>query len=323
MASLLQQFRDIREAREGLESRLHSRYLGLVDVLKPLLPRWEKNPARASLDAARAFYAGDDAAWRADGPELIAQAQALEACQAHVALPDVLPYARDGAWWAQQIAAARHDARGRASGGDACRQRGLRCAAEALGLPADLLDRSHRHRDSVLGLPALICEGEPADLAAWVGTVLHDIDPDMARELAQDDPTLQSLRDDHDALLGCMAYLLFMIETLPCGFYAQLAGPGGIHVQTQLVRLVACGLLGARTALQQIHGVVECLQAFDRGGGSDPAFALAVQELAVHLDQFTTAMLELHELGALLGQVTARVGGWAVLLARIRSFFGR
>ncbi len=311
-------YRNIGEARAALPARLHPSHLKLVEALDAVADQGSEDPARACLQAARRFSA-DDLERLNDAPALLVQARDIETFRAWAAAPEPVPNAPDARWWEQQIQAARRQAPRMAAARDV-QARSARHASALLGLPVNVLLRSERHHESLLGLPVLLGERSPRAIAAWVDTTLADIDPSMAAELRADDPVLRALLQDREDMLVCMSYLSMMLEAVPASVYAYMAGPGAVHVPLQIVRLLACAFLGARSALGPIHGWVERLQAPGPGEAQYGLLDTAVKELALHLDQFTTAVGELHRLGEML---LPGAPGWGGRLGKgLRGLFG-
>jgi len=318
----------IRDDRRIMIQRLDVIRLLSEDTMLPLAARWATDPAQACLDGAKAVarrvVAGAESPVpfvAADHVALLTQAREIETQRLLEATTDLERPPQDDAWWQSQIDRVRRSGQASAQPSESHR-RAAQLAAFVTGLPTLQLERSGHHLASLMQLPKLMVEGTPEEQAAWIDTVLAEIDPETAAELRATADRRALLNDDHEALISVASYFMLMIEVIPAAFYIHVAGLGGAMLMGEAVRLVMCAHLGSNRAHKQLRALSEHLASQAGSWSADPELFEAFIQFAKNLDQLATCASELDELADLLEQERARWGGGSAVGRSLRALFG-
>ena len=172
---------------------------------------------------------------------------------------------------------------------------------------ADKARKIYQHRDAILNLPALIADGKPKPIQAFVENELMDIDPELAKAI-RNDPNFAIVLEiiaDNESALTYLSYVGLMMEAIPPNFYAYVAGKGAAYLIIEVILLVVTALLSAGTAAaaritmllarfaQTSANVAGIGKKIRRAKAAIEAFIRVIEDLSKAAD-------DLHNLGAKL-----------------------
>lgn len=331
---------EIFEDRESIVQRLHASHLNLQDHMQEFQEQWDENPALAFLDSAREGFNAGGADWLDDQAELfeketwidlgekIAKAteniydrlaiyskQRYQELQAevnkHIENPDDTLY--NWSWWQARVS-----------------QEGERIAQEQFARYSELAQaviagthtllntaekakKIYLHKEAIINLPALISNGDPKAIQAFVDNELMDIDPELANAI-KNDPNFAVVLEiiaDHDSALTYLSYASLMLEAIPPNFYAYAAGKGGAYLMVEVVMLTVTALLSAggaaaaRITMLVARFASTSVKAVTAGSRIEKAKA-AISAFIRVLEDLSDAANRLHDLGAKLLNARSR-----------------
>lgn len=268
---------EIFEERESIAQRLHASYLNLQDHMAEFQQQWDDNPTLAFINSAREGWNAGGAEWLKDQAELFEKEtwinlgnkigatagnaydrlatyskQRYEDLQQeinkHIEHPEDTLY--NWTWWQTTITAeGERIAREHVAQINSTAQT-IKDASQSVLNTAEKAQKIYKHRDAIINLPALIANGDPKPIQAFVDNELMDIDPELAKAI-KTDPNFAVVLEiiaDHDSALTYLSYMSLMFEAVPPNFYAYSAGKGGAYLMIEVILLVVTALLSAGTA---------------------------------------------------------------------------
>ena len=178
---------------------------------------------------------------------------------------------------------------------------------------AEKAKKIYRYREAILGLPALIAQGNPRPIQSFVEIELMDIDKELATKIRYHPnfALVLEIIQDNDSVLTYLSYVGLMIEAVPPNFYAYVAGKGGAYIMIEVVLLAVTALLSAGTAAA---GRVAMLVARFAATGAKAVTAnarikraqVATTAFLRALQSLSRATDDLHNLGAKLVKARAK-----------------
>lgn len=332
--------REIVEERGNIIQTLHAAYLTLTDAMAEFQQRWDAGPAWSIAEGVIEGAADGGSTWLNDQAEMFEKEYwqqlgrqieefsgtsidrlAIYSRQQYndlarevnrlVAEPDKTLY--NWAWWQQSIEGAVQSQIADLVALEA----EARSTARAVAGSAEKAQKLYKHRAAIINLPALIAEGDPKPIQAFVENELMDIDPELAKAI-RGDPRFAIVLEvlaDNETTLTYISYAGLMIEAVPPNFVAYIAGKGSMYLIIELVLLVATALLSAGTAAAaRIASLLARLamtsaklsgasRKFERAKIAIAAFIRAIEDLQ-------SAVTQIHQLGPKL--LSARSRGLVV-----------
>lgn len=332
--------REISEERENIILGLHSAYLSLVDEMAEFQQQWDKNPALAFVISAQEGFNQGGAAWLSDQAELFEKETwinlggkigdmaggALDTLDGHARKQFTTLEARiarhvknpqttvlNWAWWQATIKIETNDYIRSETAKLSAFKDGIDDFAVSVLNGAEKAQKIYKHRDAILKLPALIAQGKPRPIQAFVENELMDIDAKLAMEIRnhKNFALVLEIIADNESVLTYLSYVGLMFEAVPPNFYAYVAGKGGAYLMIEVVLLVVTALLSAGTAAAARvtmliarfaatgAKVVTANARIRRAQAATSAFLRALESLSRATD-------DLHSLGAKLLKVRSK-----------------
>jgi hypothetical protein len=229
----------------------------------------------------------------------------------HIEHPDDTLY--NWAWWQRAIEQKTGDlTREQLARLEAARQT-METTARSVIEGAAKAQKIYQHRQAILDLPALIANGEPRPIQAFVDTVLADIDPALAKAIRRDPnfAVVLEIIADHDSALTYLSYVGLMLEAIPPNFYAYVAGKGSAYLMIEVVLLIVTALLSAGAAAAA--RITMLIARFAAAGVKAVTANRRIKRARAAIDAFvrvlsdlSQAVDDLHNLGAKLVQARSR-----------------
>ena len=276
--------KEIHDERQLIKQRLDAAYLNLTDRMAPFQKEWDAGPLTALISSVRAGAAAGASEWGDDFAEMFSKemwtslgvkikdlaGSALDAAGNYskgvyndiaasteaaakragkvLENPDKTIY--NWGWWQRNFEEAANDAEKAVMQQVDGYVQSAQATTHALSEAAKKAQKAYRHREAILGLPELLVKGDPKPVQAFVDNVLMDIDPQLAKEIKKDPNFYMVLEliSDHDSILGYLAYVGLMIESIPPNFLGYAAAKGGVYLLIELVLLLVTAILSAGAA---------------------------------------------------------------------------
>jgi hypothetical protein len=276
--------KEIHGDRQLILQRLDAAYLNLTDYMAPFQREWDAGPMSALLSSVKEGAKAGASEWGDDFTEIFTKemwtglgtkikdlaGSALDAADGYSkkVYNDIATSTQEAAkragkvledpgntihnwgWWQRNLEEALGDAQKAAQAKVDGYVHSAQTTAKALSDAAIKAQKAYKHREAILGLPELLVKGDPKPVQAFVDTVLMDIDPELAKEIKKD-PNFHLVLEliaDHDSILGYLAYVGLVIESVPPNFFGYVAAKGSVYLIIELVMLLVTAILSAGAA---------------------------------------------------------------------------
>lgn len=325
---------EISEDRDTIVERLHAAYLNLQDEMAEFQEHWDNNPTVAFLESAREGWNKGGADWLSDQAELFEKklwidlgGKIKDAAGAgydrlatyskqryedlkkelnkNIEKPEDTFY--NWAWWQKSIEDTANDLYTQQVKRLESVEKTIIDTGNSVLEAADKARKIYRHRDAILNLPALIANGEPRPIQAFVDNELMDIDPELAKAI-KGNPNFAIVLEiiaDNESALTYLSYAGLMTEAIPPNFYAYVAGKGAAYLMIEVVMLIITALLSAGAAVAARIGMLLARLAATSAKVASVAKKIKRAKAAIEafmrvIEDLSNAVDDLHNLGAKL-----------------------
>lgn len=273
--------REIFEARQGIEKRLHACYDNLVVNMQEFREHWVADREKSLLWAAYEGAAAGGSDWWEDSKQILDKqtwvdlgkkvedfagsaydrtaeysAQLYESMKARINkdLANVDKTLGNWSWWSELADDAAHTIRNQFESAEASVQAMKKTALETVRKAQEAIEvsqRMYQFRNEIAKVPKLIADGDAVGVQNFVDNVLSQIDPELAKSIRNDPEfyTVLALIEDHDAALTYVSYVSLVIEAVPPTFYAYMAAKGAATLLIELLTILITAFLTMGAAL--------------------------------------------------------------------------
>lgn len=178
---------------------------------------------------------------------------------------------------------------------------------------AETAQKLYKHRNAILELPSKIASGGTEGVNAtqsFIDVVVKDIDHKTYEQI-KSNPNyyiVLALIEDHETVLGYLAYTSLIIEAVPPNFYAYLGTRGSVYLALEIILSIILAFLTAGIGVAVRIGTLAArLLASGAKAGKALKYAeRAIEALSRVVDDIGRATEELHRIGEKLARSRPR-----------------